>query len=146
MLRLQPFDGLHGVQRTLQFAMAVEDDEIGAGGSRAAQRQRKIDTRRSGCLAYQPAIGIIAQHGEKRNVEPKPRQVLGNVAGNTAHRHRHLAGVRRRAHEGAAGPALDVNVRTADDNDARHGDQKSVGAPPSALRRSTKALSSSFTA
>ena len=111
---------------------------------RQPDRHGKIDRRIGAGPPQQLPIRIIAQRGDERHGYAEIGQVLGNVAANATRRDCYLARVRYGGHEGSARTALDVDVGTANDDDARH--QKSVGAPPSALRFSTKALSSSLIA
>ncbi len=131
----------HVVDGGHHLAVPVEDRQVDTSRSRASFDQAGIDSGGAAGLHDHQSVGIIADVRHQSHLDAKPRQVLRDVAPHPAGRHRDLADIRGSAQERAPAAAFHIHIGAADDNDTRH--QKSVGAPPSRLRRSTKSLSSS---
>ena len=133
--------GPHVVDRHGHLAGLIENRQIDAGRRRGGFDHFRVDASTAAGVADQAAVRIIADETCERCLNFEAGQVLGDVAADATSRHRDFARVRSPGNDRRSGPALDVGVGTADDDDLGH--QKSVGAPPSRRRRSTKASSSS---
>jgi len=140
----KPFGRRHVIDGGQKLALAIEKRQIGAGWVATDDEAIDIDTGAPRGAAEVVATLVIADPGNEGDIGAEQAEIVGDVAGDTAGRLAHPAGIGGGGDEGPIDPALDVDIGAADDDDPRH--QKSVGAPPSVIRRATKSPSSSLMA
>jgi hypothetical protein len=129
--RRQAIDDRHAVDGDGEFAFIVEHGAIDAGGFPAAQGQRHVDARRLRLAPELFALLILAEPGHQGGAAAGKRQIVGDVAGDTAGRYRHRSGIGGGRFHDTLGPGLDVDIGAANDDGfpALH-EYQNVGAPP----------------